>query len=188
MTGMTRRDFDDATNTSHVEDLLTKLEFSDLLLNFPQPEMNTIGYCIGRQAPSKQQRGSVLPRRGRDAKLRVSGRAGRIPDDRAERKPRRLPVRCRPDRVRHPKLYRGADRSPAGLTNRIKIWISGYWQGRRRAAIWRQPALNEQFGKENVFAYCLSARRSAVGSDVGGERYGNIFCIVNPIDLVPKAG
>jgi hypothetical protein len=71
------------------------------------------------------------------------------------------------------------------LTNKIKIWISGYSRGAAAANL-AAAKLNEQFGKENVFAYCFECPQGAVGSDVGGERYSNIFCIVNPIDLVPK--
>ena len=184
MTGLTRRDFDDATNTSHVEDLLTKLEFSNQVLRFPQPEMNTIGYCIG----SKNLRSSsgevyslvaVVMRSsgyqdewGGNLTIGLSGNhAGfQLAADQT---------------VSAIRSYIGELTDRGQLTNKIKIWISGYSRGAAAANL-AAASLNEQFGKENVFAYCFECPQGAVGSDVGGERYSNIFCIVNPIDLVPK--
>ena len=184
MTGMTRRDFDDATNTSHVEDLLTKLEFSDLLLNFPQPEMNTIGYCIGSknlQSSSGEVYSlvAVVMRSsgyqdewGGNLTIGLSGNhAGfQLAADQT---------------VSAIRSYIGELTDRGRLTNKIKIWISGYSRGAAAANL-AAASLNEQFGKENVFAYCFECPQGAVGSDAGGERYSNIFCIVNPIDLVPK--
>ena len=184
MTGMTRRDFDDATNTSHVEDLLTKLEFSNQVLNFPQPEVNTIGYCIGSKNIQSSS-GEVY------SLIAVVMRSSGYQDEwggnlTIGQSGNHAGFQLAADKTLSAiRSYIGELTGRGQLTNKIKIWISGYSRGAAAANL-AAAKLNEQFGKENVFAYCFECPQGAVGSDVGGERYSNIFCIVNPIDLVPK--
>lgn len=175
MTGMTRRDFDDATNTSHVEDLLTKLEFSNQVLNFPQPEVNTIGYCIGSKNIQSSS-GEVY------SLIAVVMRSSGYQDEwggnlTIGQSGNHAGFQLAADKTLSAiRSYIGELTGRGQLTNKIKIWISGYSRGAAAANL-AAAKLNEQFGKENVFAYCFECPQGAVGSDVGGERYSNIFCI-----------
>ncbi len=182
MAGMAREDSTAATNYANIEELLTKLEFTNLKPEYPKPEINSIGYYIG----SKNLKGS-------DGKVyslvSVTIRSANYYDEWGGN------VTLGPS-GNHAGFQIAANKTVTGieeyvkthkkqLTDNIKIWITGYSRGAATANL-AAAKLNEVYGKNNVFAYCFECPMGANDPKAHGTNYNNIFCIVNPIDLVPK--
>ena len=191
MAGMAKTGTPDPTDHSNIQALMTQLEFSNLYFDYPQTEVNSIGYAIG----SKNLRGSdgkvyslvsVVVRSagyfdewGGNVTLGPSGNHSGF-------------------QIAADKVLNGDDNGGIGLlnyisnmqatgqlTNNVKIWITGYSRGAATANL-AAAKLDETFGKDNVFAYCFECPMGTTDANAGGAQYNNIFCIVNPIDLVPK--
>ena len=191
MAGMAKTGTPDPTDHSNIQALMTQLEFSNLYFDYPQTEVNSIGYAIG----SKNIRGSdgkvyslvsVVVRSagyfdewGGNVTLGPSGNHSGF-------------------QIAADKVLNGDDNGGVGLlnyisnmqssgrlTDNVKVWITGYSRGAATANL-AAAKLNETFGKDNVFAYCFECPMGTTDANAGGAQYNNIFCIVNPIDLVPK--
>ncbi len=78
------------------------------------------------------------------------------------------------------------------ISGEVKIWIAGYSRG---SAITNLTAarLDEgyelssaiEWGPEDVYAYCFEVPASTTSEAAHDSLYSNIFCFINPIDLVP---
>ena len=182
MAGMAREDSAAAKNYANIKNLLTELEFTNLKADYPKPEVNSIGYYIG----SKNLKGS-------DGKVyslvSVTVRSAQYFDEWGGNV-------TLGQSGNHKGFQIAADKTVTGikeyinenkdqLTDNIKIWITGYSRGAATANL-AAAKLNEVYGKNNVFAYCFECPMGANVEDAQSSQYNNIFCIVNPIDLVPK--
>lgn len=78
-----------------------------------------------------------------------------------------------------------------GIPGPVKVWITGYSRGAAAANLLAGKlddyALTaDRLSPENIFAYTFATPCAVLPvKEPGAERYGNIFNIVNPGDLVP---
>ena len=102
----------------------------------------------------------------------------------------------------HEGFQRGSDKVIAALkqylqdnqiSGSVKFWITGYSRGGAIANLTaarldeaRELGDNVYYSAEDVYAYCFEVPANTTDPQVGDELYGNIFNIINPIDLVPR--
>ncbi len=78
-----------------------------------------------------------------------------------------------------------------GIAGPVKVWITGYSRGAAAANLLAgklddYALTSDQLSPENIYAYTFATPCAVLPvKDPGAERYGNIFNIVNPGDLVP---
>ena len=74
----------------------------------------------------------------------------------------------------------------------VKLWITGYSRSAAAGNLLAAAIDNNSvdagydFEAKNVYAYVFEAPGSSRADDAKGEAYGNIFNVVNPIDIVPR--
>lgn len=104
--------------------------------------------------------------------------------------------------VHHEGFQRGSDKVIAALkeyiesnriTGSVKFWITGYSRGSAIANLTaarldevRELGDNVYYDAKDVYAYCFEVPANTTDTRVGDELFGNIFNIINPIDLVPR--
>ena len=79
------------------------------------------------------------------------------------------------------------------VTGHIKIWIMGYSRGSAIANL-TAATLDEgmsirsdiTYQPEDVYAYCFEVPNCTVDDNAHAGLYNNIYCIINPLDIVPR--
>ena len=85
------------------------------------------------------------------------------------------------------------------ITGKVNFWLTGYSRAGATAnlvaayidddissSLCRQ--YNIEFNKRNVYAYTFEAPRNTKDQNTQYDKYGNIYNIINPVDLVPLVG
>lgn len=79
------------------------------------------------------------------------------------------------------------------IKGNVKIWISGYSRGSAianltAAALDNGEFISNQISYEtnDIFAYCFEVPANTTFREVSSSKYGNIFNIINPYDIVPR--
>lgn len=80
------------------------------------------------------------------------------------------------------------------ITGHVKLWLCGYSRGGAVANLAAAAiddgalsGLNIKMGKSDLYAMCFEPPQGAmVSDDLQNARYNNIWCFINPADLIPR--
>lgn len=95
--------------------------------------------------------------------------------------------------IRELKQYFSSSGKGRDIKGKIKIWIAGYSRGSAIANLTAASlddgvnlGNNVSYDASDVYAYCFEVPNTTVSSSAHSSKYGNIFCIINPNDVVTR--
>lgn len=173
-----------ADGSEYIQELLSdELDFNNLVVEYPAPERNTIGYVIGsKNITFGGKTKSLIAVAVRGGEYRTEWGGNFVVGDGDI----------------HQGFLTAAEQVENGLIHYLNtyesslnddciVWVVGYSRGAATAnlvAKFLDDGNISGIGSENVFAYCFECPQNSRATDLTASQYNNIMNIMNPLDFV----
>ncbi len=185
---MASYNYEDASRgDKHIKEFLQKLQFENIVSNndyLNVPGENTTGVCIGSKKIDDFTLIAVGIRSGGyESEWYGNFQVGNQTDHAGFSRGRQEVISCLESYIKN-----------NGIKGKVKFWIAGYSRGSAianlSAAKLDDKDINVQgisyTPVDDVYAYCFEVPASTTSKNASSSKYRNIFCIVNPEDIVVR--